>query len=201
MQTARAAIQWNQEGREGAPGAPGPATGPAGGDLEGSYPDPTLRAGSVAPETHAPLPAVRVQQLDSGSITTQAIPSSGGFTNLSFDVELYDTDDMFDPVAPTRITARTSGIYVITGAVRWDANNTGSRSIGLVRNAIGIAFLAADTRDATDGNATRQNVSTVTRLAENDSIELKVSQDSGGDLNVNNNGSPQVHLSVTWLAP
>jgi hypothetical protein len=32
-------------------------------------------------------------------------------------------------------------------------------------------------------------------------VVLKASQDSGTTLEIDNAGSPQVHLSATWLAP
>jgi hypothetical protein len=69
------AIAWNQRGKAGARGAAGatgatgpsgatgpqgPATGPASGDLGGSYPAPTIRSGAVTPDKLSPLDPVHL---------------------------------------------------------------------------------------------------------------------------------------------
>jgi hypothetical protein len=51
------AIAFNRQGRPGIAGkdgAPGPSTGPAGGDLSGSYPNPSIAAGAVTESKLAP---------------------------------------------------------------------------------------------------------------------------------------------------
>ena len=193
-----------ERGATGERGPQGPADGPAGGDLTGSYPAPQIAAGAVGVAETGARPAVRVQQQDT-PVDAQEIPNSTAttFTNVVFQVEAHDTDGMFDPAEPDRITIRTAGIYSITSAVRWDHNATGTRAVGIVPNTSNLAFLAADTRPAatTNNHPTRQNVSTVARLTPGTVIVLKASQDSGTALEIDNAGSPQVHLSATWLAP
>jgi hypothetical protein len=110
---------------------------------------------------------------------------------------------MFDPAQNDRITIRTPGVYVVTGAARWEPNGqVGTRTAGLVLNDNLLQFLAADTRQAAGtGAATRQSVSSVACLRAGAFVVLRVLQDSTADAVIRNADSPQVHLSATWLAP
>jgi hypothetical protein len=43
----------------------------------------------------------------------QAIPATGGVFTINMDAEDFDTDNMFDIAAPTRLTIKTPGAYAI----------------------------------------------------------------------------------------
>jgi hypothetical protein len=189
------------QGPTGAQGPAGPSTGPAGGVLTGTYPNPGLANGAVTPATIGGIPAVRVEQARAGS--NQTIATGTTTDEVAFQVELYDTDGMFDPAQNDRVTIRTPGVYAITGAVRWEPNGQlGPRTAGPVLNDNLLQFLAADTRSAAGtATPTRQSVSSVACLRAGAFVVLRAAQDSGVNAVIRNADSPQVHLSATWLAP
>lgn len=187
-----------ERGERGIEGPPGPSTGPAGGALSGSYPNPGLAAGAVTPANIGGVPAVRVEQTRNA---TQSISHTATFTRVQFGTEVYDTDAMFDPAANTRITFRTAGVYSVTGGARWADDPDGVRTIGLVPDDGFLQFLAADTRVNNGSQPVRHSVSTVACFPAGSFLELRAIQNAGNPLDINNLDSPQTHMSATWLAP
>ena len=182
-------------------------SGAAGGDLAGTYPAPTIGAGKVTPAKFGAIPQARVEKT-----AAQSIPSNiAVFNTLTYESEVYDTAGLFDPATPDRLTAPIAGVYAIDAGVRWSANALGTRFAGICINqptigACGITNNVAVSQYATNDDPgigtlrlTQQSVSTQWKLDAGGVVQVVVTQNSGGALNVD--GFPVTHLAMTWLGP
>jgi hypothetical protein len=157
-------------------------SGPAGGDLTGSYPNPSLRS----------LPFARAIR----STGTHSF-SSSTVTTATFPTEVFDNAGMFDPAQPDRMTASRAGTYVIEANVRWDSNDTGARLVRLEVNSKVVADVTVPA-GAYGGDNGRENVSAVVRLNKGDIVQTIVFQNSGADRPLTAN-EEQTSFSVAFI--
>jgi len=188
-------------GAKGDKGDPGSTTGPAGGDLTGSYPNPQIGAGKVTPAKISGIPAARVTR---GS-SNQTIPNNS-LTYVQFDGAVFDTAGLFDPASPQVLKAPIAGLYLLTGSLRWAPNATGLR-FAAFEVAPSFNFVAADWRNPiTGGEATDHEFSSLVALQANQTVRIRVYQTSGAPLDLLWRGDPNSNalapvMTMHWVGP
>jgi len=101
------------------------------------------------------------------------------WTVLPWQVEGYDTDDMFDLGDNTKLTCRTAGKYLVTGLGVFSPA-AGRRMLRFTKNGIGFAEIGCGLDASNYGYL---QLITIVDLIVNDNIEAYVYQNSSFPLN------------------
>ncbi len=130
--------------------------------------------------------------ISSASITNSAIQSipSGSFTNLTFDTEIFDTGNYFDPNNPSKLIIPADGVYLITATVEFTSNPAGDRAI-LTNGSWVRVWVPAAT-----AGATYISGSSLDTIRAGIEVYLQAFQSSGGPLNIGDTSNRSPRLSI-----
>lgn len=149
--------------------------------------------GSQGGITMATIPSCQLKH------STTQTPAQGG--PLTFDTEIWDTDNMHDATNPGRITCRTPGIYVASLSQSWSSHSvTEYREIGLVhKGPTGTTIRRSfQLSPPTSPNALAElQVAAQFQMSAGDYIETYVSDSSGVNQVAANDYSPV--FTASWL--
>ena len=119
-------------------------------------------------------------------------------TTISWDIEELDTDGMWSPGTPTRITFTRTGVYTINYGLLLANNNVGFREANILWN--GAVVLAVSSLVPITGGVTGITLSRTNKFTAADFIEARLFQNSGAPLDTIAGGGHRWNsLQVTWV--
>ena len=132
--------------------------------------------------------------------TAQTIPT-GTVTTVIFNVETFDSDNMWDVANPTRLTIRTAGLYLIIGDIYWASSAVGRRLIWLEHSVAGAIATREVHMAPTPAFVWAGQVTTLWQCAVADYIELFVFHTKGSNLAISTFTERTPSLSAVRVGP
>ena len=131
------------------------------------------------------VPAARV------SCSTSFEVAGSATTAIVFDTEVLDTDGIWEVAAPTKLTCKTAGVYLITGNVKFAQ----AQNIIIEVNGNAVAYYSDTSTE------TPKTITTIYPLAVNDYAELFVKNAAGTAQNVMYVEGVSPVFSMVYLGP
>jgi hypothetical protein len=169
------------------------ATGTAGGDLSGSYPNPSIGDGAVDAANFAALPGGRMTQT-----SCQTFPD-GAIQKVTFDQLEFGQGVTFDNANDT-LTVNTAGTYLVTAYAEWAQNGNGDRAL-IFDSSANANTSGFDARNATPQSTQGQTATQLVHLPAGTTVIVSAGQGSGGELSLINLGANCASFAVQWLGP
>jgi hypothetical protein len=161
-------------------------SGAAGGALAGTYPNPSLAAGSVTPDKLAGVPTV---------IVANSVGQDADL--ITYDTEVYDPMDMHSAANADRLVAPIAGVYEIRANVCFSPGALGERALYFERGTTPISYYQGAANGDT-GRATCVSAGTSDRLAAGEYLRVEAVSTPAVTLM---GDRPNLNVSMTWVAP
>jgi len=129
--------------------------------------------------------------------------TNGGFTKVTVDTEVYDTDNAYDNSTNYRFTPQTAGKYFVFGSVELDTNyNSGLQNCdpSIYKNGSRVIKGGEDYRTGYIRDASPKVSGIVELNGSSDYVELYVGNDiAGGDAIANGSSDQRTHFGAYKL--
>jgi hypothetical protein len=132
--------------------------------------------------------------------TTDLWSNNTNISDINFNVQLYDTDNMWGPFIGAeirKIKANTAGVYLVTCGWGWAANTAGIRVLRILHNGATRYYSQTINPGA---SPLQMTVGGPIRMAAGDYVQMEIYQNSGGDLSAYRPITLSLYLSATLIS-